>query len=153
MAIRPKTVVTMKLEGHAASHARTDVSVRDLNMVIDEPEARGGTNQGPSPTETLMAALLGCTNVITHKLAQKHGVRIEAMRVRVEAQFDRGGVTLQEEVAIPFPEIKLVVDMTTGAPREAVDTIRTELAMYCPVSKVIRESGTVINEEWNITPA
>ena len=153
MAIRPKTVVTMKMEGHAASHARTDISVRDLNVVIDEPEARGGTNQGFSPTETLMAALVGCTNVITHKIAHKHGIDIKAMDVRVEAQFDRRGVILEEEIAVPFPEVKLIVDLTTDASPEAVEMVKTELAKFCPVSKVIRQSGTVITEEWNVTPA
>ena len=29
--------------------------------------------------------------------------------------------------------------------------VKAELPMYCPVSKVIRESGTVIEEVWNIT--
>ena len=119
------------------------------------PDQRGrfGEFGGKFVPETLMAALVGCTNVITHKLAHKHGVDIKAMQVRLEAQFDRRGVTLQEEVTVPFPEIKLVVDITTDAPREAVETVRTELAKYCPVSKMIRESGTVINEEWNIIPA
>lgn len=152
MSIRPKTVVTMKMAGHAVSHARTDISVRDLNVVIDEPEARGGTNLGPSPTETLMTALIGCTNVITHKIAHKHGVSIKNMEVRLEAKFDRRGVTLEEEISVPFPELKLIVDLTTDASPEAMDTVKTELAKFCPVSKVLRESGTVITEEWNITP-
>ena len=153
MTIRPKTVVTMTLEGHAASHARTDISVRDLEVVIDEPEARGGTNQGPSPTETLMAALIGCTNVITHKIAHKHGIEIKSLDVRVETQFDRRGVSLEEEIAVPFPEIKLIVDLTTDASPEAVEMVKTELAKFCPVSKVLRQSGTVITEEWNVTQA
>ena len=153
MTIRPKTVVHIKLEGHAASHARTDISVRDLKVVIDEPEARGGTNQGPSPTETLMAALIGCTNVITHKIAHKHGIEIKSLDVRVETQFDRRGVSLEEEIAVPFPEIKLIVDLTTDASPEAVEMVKTELAKFCPVSKVLRQSGTVITEEWNVTPA
>lgn len=153
MSIQPKTVVTMKLEGHSASHARTDITVRDLKVIIDEPEARGGTNLGPSPTETLMTALIGCTNVITHKIAHKHGIDIKSLDVRVETQFDRRGVSLEEEIAVPFPEIKLIVDLTTDASPEAVEMVKTELSKFCPLSKVLRESGTVINEEWNVTPA
>ena len=52
MAIRAKTVVTVHLDGACVSHSRTDVHVRDRVLVIDEPEERGGTNAGPSPTET-----------------------------------------------------------------------------------------------------
>ena len=45
-----------------------------------------------------MAALVGCTNVITHKVARKNGVDIKSMNIRLEAQLDRRGVTLQEEI-------------------------------------------------------
>ena len=103
--VKPKTTVTMRLEGACASHSRTDVKVRDLNTVIDEPTERGGTNQGPTPTEMLMASLIGCTNVIAHKVAEKNGVDIDSMSVRVEAQFDRRGVTLAEEIPVPFPSV------------------------------------------------
>jgi uncharacterized OsmC-like protein len=150
VSIKPKTVVTVKLHGTCASHARTDVSVRDQQITIDEPEVRGGTNQGPAPTETLLAALIGCTNVITHKIAAKNGVRIDALSVDVEAAFDRRGVTLVEEVAVPFPDITMRIDITTDAEESAIDTLKSDLAKFCPVSKVIRQSGTNLNEVWTI---
>ena len=148
--IKPKTVVTMNLHGTCASHSHTDIAVRDQRITIDEPEVRGGTNLGPAPTETLLAALIGCTNVITHKIAAKNGVRIDALSVDVEAAFDRRGVTLVEEVAVPFPEITMRVDVTTDAEESAIETLKTDLAKFCPVSKVIRQSGTKLNEVWTI---
>lgn len=151
MAIRQKIVVTMKEEGKCLSHSRTEVTVRDQALTIDEPEARGGTNQGPSPTETLLASLVGCTNVIFHKCAAKHGVDIQAMHVGLEARFDRRGVTLEEEIAIPFPEVTLTIDLTTGADPETMERAKTDLARFCPVSKVLRQAGTVIHEVWNVT--
>jgi putative redox protein len=51
VTIKPKTVVRMHLAGEAVSHFRTNVTVRDLATTIDEPEVRGGTNKGLSPTE------------------------------------------------------------------------------------------------------
>lgn len=149
--ITPKTVVTMKLQGTCTSHSRTDIAVRDQQITIDEPEVRGGTNQGPSPTETMLAALIGCTNVIAHKVASKNGVQIDAMSVSAEAKFDRRGVTLVEEVAVPFPEITLRIDVTTDAGEMAIEKLKTDLAKFCPVSKVIRESGSKINELWTIS--
>jgi uncharacterized OsmC-like protein len=150
VSIKPKTVVTVKLHGTCASHSRTDVAVRDQQITIDEPEVRGGTNLGPAPTETLLAALIGCTNVITHKIAARNGVRIDALSVDVEAAFDRRGVTLAEEVAVPFPDITMRIDVTTDAEESAIDTLKTDLAKFCPVSKVIRQSGTNLNEVWTI---
>ena len=150
VTVTPKTVVTMRLNGSCVSHSRTDVMVRDLRSTIDEPVERGGTNQGLTPTETLMASLLACTNVITHKVAEKNGVHIDAMNVRLEAQFDRRGVVLMEEVDVPFPAITLHIDMVTSADPQAVERVKRELGMFCPVSKVLRGCGTELKEVWNV---
>ena len=39
-----ENVVHMKLEGSSKSHSRADIIARDVESVIDEPVARGGTN-------------------------------------------------------------------------------------------------------------
>ena len=149
--IREKTVIKMRMEGVSKSHARTDVSIRGLTMTVDEPVERGGTNLGMTPTETLAAALVGCTNVISHKIAHKNGIDFVAMKIRLEADFDRRGVTLAEEVAVPFPAMTLHVDVTTTADEAQIEQVKRELAMYCPLAKLIRMSGTDLREIWTIT--
>jgi len=150
-AIRPKTIVKMRVEGDSKSHARTDVSVRGLTSIIDEPLERDGTNLGMTPTETFAAALIGCTNVIGHRIAHKNGITFESMRIRLEAEFDRRGVSLAEEVAVPFPSMTLFVDVTTVADDTQIAQLQQELAMYCPIAKVIRMSGTELKEVWTVT--
>lgn len=150
--IRPKTTVKMRMQGEVISHARTDIAVRDLSKIIDEPVERGGTNQGFSPTETFAASLVGCTSVISHKIAHRMGIVFGAMNIRLEADFDRRGVTLAEEVAVPFPAITLHIDVATDATPEQMAQLQTELAMYCPIAKLVRASGTQLNEIWNTTP-
>ena len=150
VTVTPKTVATMRLSGSCVSHSRTDVTVRDLRTTIDEPVERGGTNQGLTPTETLLASLLACTNVITHKVAEKNGVRIDSMNVRLEAQLDRRGVQLMEEVDVPFAAITLYIDVATSADPQALERVKRELGMFCPVSKVLRGCGTEVKEVWNV---
>jgi uncharacterized OsmC-like protein len=151
VTVTQKTVVTQKLEGRCTSHSRTDVTVRDRSVIIDEPAERGGTNQGLTPTETLMASLLGCTNVITHKVARKNGVEIKSMNVRLEAQFDRRGVMLQEEIERPFTSVTLHIDLETDADGSSVENVKKELAMFCPVAKVFRAAGIAVKELWNVS--
>jgi uncharacterized OsmC-like protein len=124
----------MHLAGAAVSHSRTVVTVRDLTTTIDEPEVRGGTNKGLSPTETLMAALIGCTNVITHKIAAADGVEIAAMTVEADVGFDRRGVTLKADVDVPFPDITLTINVTTTASATEIDKIKHDLAKFCPLA-------------------
>ncbi len=151
VTIKPKTVVRMQLAGAGVSHSRTDVTVRDLATTIDEPEVRGGTNKGLSPTETLMAALIGCTNVITHKIAAADGIEIAAMTVDADVGFDRRGVTLEADVDVPFPDIKLTINISTGASAAEVDKIKRDLAKFCPLAKVLRQAGTKVDEDWIVT--
>ena len=148
---KPKMKVRMQMAAKAASHARTDISVRDVTGIIDEPKERGGTNMGLTPTETLMASLIGCTNVITQRIAHTMGVEIGAMEIGLTAEIDRRGVLLQEEIEQPFSNIVMNIDVTTDATPEQMEAIRTDLQKFCPVAKVIRNSGITITENWTVS--
>jgi len=74
MAVKMKTVVTYRAKAACPTHSRTEIPVRDLQVIIDEPTERDGTNLGPSPTEAAMTALIACTNVIGHKNAKRLGI-------------------------------------------------------------------------------
>ncbi|WP_420402365.1 OsmC family protein [Nisaea sp.] len=148
MKITPKMTVTTSVSGVGASHSRTDISVRDVTSVIDEPEARGGTNAGPAPTETALAALAGCTNVIANKCAASLGVDIGHLTISVDCRFDRRGVTLTEEIDVPFKSIEMIVEADGSASEGDLARVASEVAKYCPVAKLFRQAGTEISEVW-----
>lgn len=146
--IRPKMVVSTKVTGDCPSHSLTHISARDVGITVDEPVERGGTNTGPSPTETAIAALVACTNVIGHKCANKLDVDIGHLRISADCQFDRRGVTLAEEIDVPFKRITLTVEADGGASDEELAQVAQEVMRFCPVSKLFRHAGTQIEEIW-----
>ena len=148
---KQKTVVTQRIHGDCPTHSRTEISTWDVKTIVDEPKDRDGTNMGPSPTETLVASLIACTNVISHKCAKKQGVQFEAMSIEAESTFDRRGTQLIEEIEVPFPKIRLVINVTTNASDTEIDRVKADLRRFCPIAKVVRNSGTVIEEIWNVT--
>jgi len=148
MAIRQKTSVVTRLSGRGTSHARSEVIARDVCVVIDEPVERGGTNEGLSPTETALAALIGCTNVIAHKVATAQGVDIGHLSITLACDFDRRGVMLQEEVDLPFTAIRLRIECDGAATQQEIDRVATDVAKFCPVSKMLKAAGTQVSEEW-----
>lgn len=150
--ITPKNIIQMKLSGVGETHARSRISVRDVTGVIDEPIARDGTNQGLTPTETLMASLIGCTNVISKRIAHHMGIEMGELDITLTADFDRRGVTLAEEVAQPFSNIVMDLSVATNATPEQMETLKADLAKFCPIAKVIRNSGITITENWTTTP-
>ena len=152
MAIRQKTTVQMKLTATGETHARSRIKVRDVEGVIDEPLERDGTNEGLTPTETLMASLIGCTNVISKRIAHAMGVAMGEMDIALTANFDRRGTMLQDEVERPFSDIVMDITVETDATAEQLETIKQDLQRFCPIAKVIRGSGTAITENWTTKP-
>ena len=148
MAIRQKTEMTIKLTGRGTSHSRSETDVDGLTAVIDEPVARGGTNDGLSPTATAYSALIGCTNVIGNKCADKLGVDIGHLSFEMEVDFDRRGVLLMEEVDVPFTAIRLDVTSDGSATENELEAVARETEKYCPISKLYEKSGTNLTVTW-----
>ena len=151
MAIRQKTTVDMNLMAKGETHARMVVTARDVTGIVDEPEMRGGTNRGLTPTETLMSSLLGCTNVISHRIAERMGITLKDMDITLGAKFNRLGTMLEEEIEQPFADIVLQISVATDASAEQLDALKADLARFCPIAKVIRASGITITEHWTTT--
>lgn len=150
MKIRPKAIWTMTLEGECQTDTRTEIKARDISVTLDEPIASGGTNLGHMPMEALIVALIGCTNVISHKIAKANDIDILEMSVRADATANSTGTRLIAETDIPFPEVTLHIDLTTVAADEKVDILKRDLPRYCAISKVLQQAGTKVTEVWTI---
>ena len=50
----------IKIEVQQAGEISSEASIRDHKVVIDRPEAKGGTDKGPMGGELLLAGLGGC---------------------------------------------------------------------------------------------
>lgn len=151
MAIRQKTTVALTASATCPTHSLANISIRDLEFAIDEPEARGGSNKGPTPTDAAIAALVGCTNVIAHKCASALEVDIGELTIEANCEFDRRGVTLSEEIDTPFKKITLDITPSGNVSDEEISKVAEEVAKYCPLSKLFRQAGTIIEENWHTT--
>lgn len=149
MTVRSKPL-TLSLSAQCPTHARTEVRIRDHVLICDEPAARGGTDQGAAPVEVLIAALAGCTNVILNRVAEMQGARIEGLRIEARAELDTRGIREGLDLALPIPRVELTLELATNAWGDALDALKTELHKRCPVSRVLREAGVDIVEDWRV---
>lgn len=150
--IKQKTTIKARQSGVGQTHSRSHVRIRDVYHIIDEPLERDGTNLAPSPTETMMSALIGCTNVISKKIAKKMGVTFGKMNIEMSYDFNRLGTMLMEEIDVPFNNVILDITVETDGTTAQVDAIKHELEKYCPVAKVFRAAGMTITENWTAVP-
>ena len=143
-----KTTVTLRADAKCPNHSLSEIGIRDLVLSIDEPTERGGTNRGPTPTDTALAELAGCTNVIGHKCAKQLGIDIGNLEIAVSCEFDRRGVTLQEEIDVPFRSVALTVKSNGKASQSELERVADEVSKYCPLSKLFEAAGTRLTANW-----
>jgi len=150
MKIKEKPIWTFRVSGKQQTNTRSTVKARDIEMEIDEPIERGGTNLGPMPVETMIMGLVGCTHVITNKLAAHHGVTISSMDVDIVTKMDSSGTRLIEPIDIPFPEVMISITAEMEGTDQAIDTVISSLRDHCAVSKMLQMSGSNVTETWTI---
>ncbi len=129
---------------HAVARRRKgyehDVEIREHRLIVDEPEDRGGTDQGPTPTELLAASLASCTAITIEMYADRKG-------------WDLGDV----EVTTDFTEAtadepaKFKVDIRSPAQltHEQHDRILT-IAHKCPVHRALMGADVEINDSFEL---
>ena len=149
MAIRMKTSVTLKASAECPTHSKAEVSIRDLVRFQSMSQRRAAEQtQGRSPTDTALAALVGCTNVIGHKNADRLGVDIGHLSIEASCEFDRRGVILQEEIEVPFTSIRLDVVSNGSASEDDLAHVASETEKFCPLSKLFAAAGTKLEVHW-----
>lgn len=140
-----------EVEAVSTGHCRIEARARHHTVVIDEPEIRGGSDSAATPLETMLASYLACLNVIAHLVADEMGIEIDALSMSLDAAFDTAGVGTTTPTTLPFPEIVLTMNVTTGASDEALARLRADLEKRCPVTVLLTRAGTRIMQTWNVT--
>jgi putative redox protein len=73
-------------------------------LVLDEPEARGGADVGPSPTRTVAAALAACTAITVEMYAERKGWEVGHVEVEVDLTYGDRSTIESFAVTVRVPE-------------------------------------------------
>lgn len=110
-----------------SSGYRSHVAVRDFDVVADEPESVGGTDEGPTPTELFLIALATCFTMAVAHAARKRDVRLDELSVRIEADYEGNR----------FGWIRL--EVTTDLADDLAERLIERAKAYCFVSNTIMQ--------------
>ena len=133
-----KSKLTFKTSSNLGGRFRSDVSIREHSMTIDEPESIGGTDMGPSPVEVILVALGSCQEITYRAYATAMGIEIDRISVDLEGDIDfRGFFAVDDAVRPGYDKIRATVTIESSAPSSDIDKLREVVNGHCPVLDIL----------------
>jgi len=121
-------------------------------LVTDEPEAHGGSGEGPSPLQTVVAALCGCESVTFNRTAAELGFAYRGIEFEAEFTIDIRGRMGHPEVRPHFQTVRLQAIIDTDEPEGRLAALVEETERRCPVFNLLRDAGVRLEMHWIRAP-
>jgi putative redox protein len=119
-----------------------EIEIREHRLIADEPEDKGGGNQGPKPTELLAAALASCTAITIEMYADRKDWDLGQVEVGVDFTEATSDSPARFDVEIKTAEL-------SDDQRERVLVI----AGKCPVHKALAADDVEISDSLELLEA
>ena len=85
-----RAVVHLRTEARMGEGTRVDLRAGAFEFAADEPASVGGTGTAPNPVQLALTALGSCQAITYRYWAEELGLRLDAVTITVEADFDTG---------------------------------------------------------------
>ncbi|HEY6637174.1 MAG TPA: OsmC family protein [Solirubrobacterales bacterium] len=113
-----------------------EVEIRQHRLIVDEPEAKGGTDQGPAPSELLAASLGSCTAITIQMYAERKQWGLGTVEVAVD---------FTEATADDPPTFDVTITLGAELSEESRERLLI-IAGKCPVHKALKAQEVVIHD-------
>lgn len=133
-----------RVKAHSENPTMTKVKARGFEMIIDEPEQLGGTNQGANPVEYELAAFSGCINVMGHIVANEMGIDLKGMQIDISGTLNPDrlfGKSMNERAG--YKQIDVKIKAETNADPETLEIWKQAICERCPVSDNLKNETPI----------
>jgi uncharacterized OsmC-like protein len=143
-SVRRKT-----LSAHNAATMRTVVDCGEFGrLTLDEPAPHGGSGQGPSPLQAVLAALCGCEAVTFRRTATEMHLSYDGLDFEAAFTIDIRGRQGDRSVRPHFQTVRVRAVVTTGEPMKALAAVIEETEARCPVMNLLLDAKVDLRVEW-----
>ncbi len=113
-------------------HVRTKID--DFIIESDEPEVLGGTNLAPNPMQSLLASLSNCLEITALLYFSFAKMKINTIKVRVEATFDQRAVLAVRKAPLPgFYNYGVTWNIDSEEKFRKIKQVLKKVESLCPV--------------------
>lgn len=152
MAIQTQSepkIMALRARGTWTGGMQTQVQVRTFEpLVLDEPAALGGADEGPNPMEYVLSALIGCASVMLAVVAQEQNFTYAGAQFDVRGVLDVRGLEGVPGVSPYFSSIKGTAQVKTDGSQQALDQVAAAIEARCPVISMLKAAGVDVEMRW-----
>jgi len=139
-----KSRVEVTVESELVEAFRSHVKVRDFDVIVDQPANMESSDQGPRPSEYVLAALAACHEVTYRLYADAMDIPLDSVAVSVTGVSDASGFfSLDEDTPAGFSEIYGTIAIESHASDDDIERLRQAVNRHCPVLDDIRRPVSV----------
>ncbi len=139
-----KTLARRSVASEQVESYRSEISIRDFTVIIDEPEPFGSTNQGPTPLEMTMASLAACQEVTYRLHATLLDIPLEKVSVLVSGTIDQRGLFgVDDGVNAGLQDVQIEVALVSAATPKQIEQLNRAVDKYCPVVSTLRNPTAI----------
>jgi putative redox protein len=107
-----------------------DIDIRGIRLLSDEPVVLGGEDEGPTPTELMVAGLAACAAEEGLRRLSQEGLPYQPFEIEADFAWDAGS----ERVA----SVRLAVVLPSDLSDAAVKAVESAM-LACPARKMLTE--------------
>ncbi len=136
--------LTFKASAKSENPTKTVVKARNFTLIVDEPEALGGTDQGANPVEFVLTALAGCLNVVGHVVAKEMGIDMRGIEIELDGDLNPAKFMGQDDSErAGYQNINVSVKPDCDADADTLAKWLETIESRCPVSDNITNATPV----------
>ena len=129
-----KRAVTVQADSQLVDGFLSCVKARDFEILVDQNHGMGGSDQGPRPSEYVLAALAACQEVTYRLYADALEIPLSHVSVSLTGHSDaRGFFGLDDSVRAGFSHITGTIKVATAASDKELERLREAVNQHCPV--------------------
>ncbi len=139
MAVKTVQVEATQLDGF-----KIEARSRQHVSIVDQTQAGGGMDAGPSPLEYLFVSLAGCIITIGHIIAKQRRLPVRNISVKVEGELDTDVLMGKSTAVRPgFTAIRVHTKIDADMTQEEKEAYLKEIDARCPISDNIHNLSPI----------
>jgi putative redox protein len=139
-----EAVATFSAKSNQIEGLKSEVALRQFRLVVDEPEALAGKDQGPNPVEIILAGLAACQEITYRLYADALGVPLTGVSVQLDGDIDlRGFLAVEPAVRPGFRAIRGTVTLDSPADDHTLAELKATVDRFCPVLDILSQPTPV----------